>query len=330
MEKYPSFERVVGKISEEEKTEILERKAETFNDQYFEELEGKEREKTLEELEIIDLVNRATNEVLQEYGGESFDIPAENIHIILEEMWPDKESKSSAFYNTIKQAVAVRDQPAKVVFLKKLFHELLHFKSYKSLQVTDNDQPHLRSYRVGLSVVSRDGEKMYLNIINEAVTEELNKRFVIKLLNNPLVLKEWQQTRSVINKYPNSVTEDDEPLFDDDTYYAKVVNKDTWKDSIGRLFGTTKKPRTIFSERFTYKNERDTLNSLIDRLYEKNLGDFLDREEVFRLFAEGMFSGNLLTVGKLIEKTFGAGTFRKIGELSRDPREQKEFIEALD
>ena len=42
-----------------------------------------------------------------------------------------------------------------------------------------------------------------------------------------------------------------------------------------------------------------------------------------------MFSGNLLTAGKIIEKTFGVGTFRRLGELGSDPEEQKEFIESL-
>ncbi len=46
MEKFSSFERVVGKISEKSKEQILKNKAEQFDDQIFEKLEGKEREKT--------------------------------------------------------------------------------------------------------------------------------------------------------------------------------------------------------------------------------------------------------------------------------------------
>jgi hypothetical protein len=42
-----------------------------------------------------------------------------------------------------------------------------------------------------------------------------------------------------------------------------------------------------------------------------------------------MFSKNLLAVGKLIDKTFGGGTFRKIGRLDSDPEKLLKFISSL-
>jgi hypothetical protein len=42
-----------------------------------------------------------------------------------------------------------------------------------------------------------------------------------------------------------------------------------------------------------------------------------------------MLGGNLLTIGKLIDRTFGKGTFRKIGESDSDPKKLREFIGSL-
>ena len=53
MEKLSSFERVVGDLSETEKERILYDMGERFDDQVFEDLIGKEREKTKEELQNV-------------------------------------------------------------------------------------------------------------------------------------------------------------------------------------------------------------------------------------------------------------------------------------
>ena len=79
----------------------------------------------------------------------------------------------------------------------------------------------------------------------------------------------------------------------------------------------------------TYKSERRILNTLIDKILEKNPDKFQDKEEVFEVFAKGMITGNILPVGRLVERTFGKGTLRKIGELDQDLRAQEEFVNSL-
>jgi len=327
MEKFSSFERVVGNISEAEKEQILHDKEEMFDDQVFEDLKGKEREKTQEELQIISLVNAATNEVRQRYGLENFDIPPENIHVITEEAWP--RVKSVAFYNSMLQGIVAREQPAKIVFMKKIFHEMLHFKSYNALQIKMGENPELDEYRVGLTVHTRDGKRMYFVNLNEAVTEGMTKRFAAKLFDNPLFAGEIRQTKDVITKYPRAVTGAGEPLFDDNTFYAEVEGKKSWGEAVGRLFGAQEKPKKITTECFTYQSERKILNTLINKILEKNPEKFKNGEEVFEVFAKGMMTGNILPVGRLIERTFGNGTLRRIGELDENIQAQEEFVNSL-
>lgn len=328
MEKFSSFERVVGNISETEKEQILRDKGERFDDQTFEDLKGKEREKTPEELEIISLANQITNEIRQRYGLENFDIPPENIHVITEEAWP--REKSAAFFNSMLQGVAMREKLSNTAFAKTVFHEMLHFKSYNAAQITSGENPELDEYRLGLTVRTRDGKKMYFVNLNEAITEEMTKRFARKLLDNPLFSDEIGQTKDVMKKHPQAITASGEPLFDEDTFYAEVQGNKSWRESadrlFGKLFGSNVK---ISTESFTYKQERKVLNKLIDKTLERNPDKFQDREEVFEIFAKGMMTGNILPIGKLIEKTFGSGTLRQIGELDQNMRAQEEFVNSL-
>lgn len=327
MERFSSFERVIGNIPDNEKEQILQEKGERFDNQIFEELKGKEREKTPEELKIISLANEATNEIRQKYGLENFDIPPENIHVINEESWP--KNRGTAFYNSALQSIASREQPSNITFMKKIFHEMLHFKSYNALQVTGGENPELDEYRVGLTVHTRDGKRMNFVNLNEAVTEEMTKRFTLKLLDNVLFAEEVKRTKDLVTRYPRAITGSGEPLFDDDTFYAEVESRKSWGEAVGRLFGAQEKIRKITTEGFTYQSERRILNTLIDKILESNPEKFQDREEVFEVFTKGMMTGNILSVGRLIEKTFGSGTFRRIGELDQDIRTQEKFVNSL-
>jgi len=92
----------------------------------------KDNQKTLKELKIINLANQYTNEIRKKYGLSAFNILPENVHIIKKDKWP---KEGDAFYSSMMQAIALREQSASIVFMKKVVHEMLHFKSYNSLQI---------------------------------------------------------------------------------------------------------------------------------------------------------------------------------------------------
>ena len=322
-----SFERVVGNVSDVEKEKILHEMDEQFDDQEFRDLVGKEREKTSEELQIIQLANRATNEVRRKYGLRDFEVPAENIHVIKEDEWP-KRWRGSAEYAARLQGVAMREEHSNIAFSQKTVHEMLHFKSYNALQVIGSEHPQMDDYRVGLTVNTRDGKVRYFTNLNEAVTEEMTKEIVFRIKDDVLFEKEVEQTLALADRYPNMVTADGKKLFNNDTYYAEFMDKETVRDVIGRFFGT-ERSRTVASHEFSYKRERRILSVLIDKLFERNPKEFHEPDEVMDIFREGMMTGNLLRLGKLIDGTFGAGTLRRIGELDSDIEAQKEFVNLL-
>ncbi len=221
-----SFERVVGGISDIEKEKILQGMEERFDDQEFEDLVGKEREKTHEELEIIDLANKITNELRRRYGLENFDIPPQNIHVIKESEWPE-DKKGNATYISEYQGVAAREQDSNISFLKKTIHEMVHFKSYNAMQVTRSEDPEAEEYRIGLTVHTRDGQVMYFRNLNEAVTEEITKELILQLGGNPLIKGEIQQTKNLANRYPDAMVFNGETIFGEDTYYAELLDETT-------------------------------------------------------------------------------------------------------
>ncbi len=64
----------------------------------------------------------------------------------------------------------------------------------------------------------------------------------------------------------------------------------------------------------TRQRELGDLLKYLDIVLEKNRGDFSGREEILHMFMQAQVTGNLLPVARLIEKTFGKGAFRKLGE----------------
>jgi hypothetical protein len=277
-------------------------------------LEGKEREKTDEELAILSLVNEATNELRQTYGLTDFDVPSKNIHVIKREKWPKEEG--AAFYNSMMQAIAVKEEHAKIVFLKNILHEMIHLKSYGSMQITANENPQEHEYRLGLTVTKRDGSQLFFRNINEAVVEELTILLFSKLCEHPIFSEEVKQTSEIAEKGKNALSAEGEKLFNKDTYYAEI-------EDIGSNKGR------ISANSFVYSKERRILKKLIHKLFDRNSDDFENEQQLFGLFASSMMTGNILTLGKLIDSSFPKGTFRKIGELDSNIDEQEAFIDAL-
>jgi len=62
------------------------------------------------------------------------------------------------------------------------------------------------------------------------------------------------------------------------------------------------------------QSEVSRLNEIMDKILMYNSKEFKSKEEVFRIFAESYFSGNLMKIGRLMDKTFGKGTFRHYAE----------------
>ena len=244
-----------------------------------------ERKKTPEELEIIKMTNEATDLLIKQFGGEPFNIPDKNVHVIegsefdylaVHYLHDPELINATALFSENLQSILMRDQGDDFVkFSGLLIHEMYHFKSYQSLLVKNkNSKLVARVRRVGFEIGLRGQEKPAFVDLNEALTEHLAVATLGDLISKsklPAFLKER------IEQIPEEEREK-------------------------KVFGAS------------YALERVRLIEIAEQIYDKNKDKFKNENEIFKLFFDAVFSGKLLKVAKLIENTFGEGSFRIMGE----------------
>ena len=302
MEKSSSLDKVVGKVSEEEKKKIFDTFKTRFETTDIPKLKELEREKTPEERQMLREINEATNAIRRKFGLEDFDIPEENIHVIPKENWATEGETAVSLPEL--QTILLRERERGIHFAESAFHEAIHFKSYNAVQkLTDCDK--VVSYRHGLRIWPRSQEKRnslpsgdplsYFADLNEAVTEELTRQYIMIQKENPLYKKDFDETKEI----------KDEALKKGE--YKLLLDQE--------IFSLFKDPgdETIRYAKFAYPAERFSLFQIRNDLFQKNRDLFKSSEEVLDVFARAMFTGNMMELAHLMEKTFGKGTMRAVG-----------------
>lgn len=295
-----SVDKVVGGTKREQRA-VRKEMRRRFDDQDgLGELGKYERDKTEFELEAIRLVNEEIDSIREKYGLAPFEVPADKVHILLRTPETEK-NPNHAFFTMGLQVMALIEGGSRTETLKFMFHEMTHFKSFASVQPVDGE---IVERRAGL--ISGQRERSFVPL-NEAVTEALTKRFMNKSADHPLISDESKLKRDAIGSRGTGDGSDD-------AFVRRVRNHDgTFHDEIMR---------------YTYPLEREALDLLIDKLKTRNPQVFRDKEEWFDMFASAMFNGHLLELARVIEKTFGAGKFRELGE-QKDGAQMLKFVESL-
>lgn len=315
MEKGSSFDDLVAKnVPEDQKEQFLDevgRQLMGLGSEIFEH----EKVKTPEQVEMCKLADILTSEVRERYGLKGFSVPVENIHIFENNLNLAGLEVGGTFIPE-HQMVFVREGNSRLSLMQYLCHELIHFKSYGAMQVPVGKEGIVDyHYRAGLGLRSRDAERVYFGAIDEALTEELAKRLVedLKKTDNPLFIEEINETKRFLRYTASGVGNEE---------------VDSTEDVISAYRVSDGADQTLVI-RYVYKEQRKVLSALIDKIYKKNKSSFNNKEEVFNVFAKSKFEGGMLRVGKLIDDTFGKGTFRRLGEYNNDIQGLKEFIQGL-
>lgn len=301
-----SIDRFVGG-SEAERQIADEAMAHRFERQDYEDIRRNERPKTPEERQMVSLVNDEIDRLRERYGLPEFNVPEANFHVVPPSALPSRGERSvGGMFSLRFQAVVVADDPSSAHRLHALFHETLHFKSFGSMSGEKD-----RERRVGLSVTTgkeMDGEKPAFNALNEAVTEELAKRFMRAQAGSAFLAKEARELQAAREKglFDEAALEDAMHLFLQDT--------DDPEKKIVRV------------RRFPYPKEREALRLLLDKLAARD--QKARKEDVFDAFAGAMFNGHLLPLARDIEAAFGKGAFRELGEC-QDGEQLLTFVESL-
>ncbi|MES3032123.1 MAG: hypothetical protein V4699_02695 [Patescibacteria group bacterium] len=315
MEKGPKV-RIVGGASTEKKEQAKkELRQALFNHsnslslQEREALEKFEYPKSLKELALINFVNQETSRLMQEAGIKPYDIPFENYHIIPPELYHQltKDNSNAATENK-KQAMIFnaeyfRDNP--VNFGAVALHETLHLKAHLSMEVEEKDgKVDSTLYRESVAIraaqsKSHHGEyHHHFTGLHEGIVAETEKRLLAKLLDLPQLAKEkeWLESDEAREMRKNLAQEKEIPE-DDIIWIGKKGENDLeW-------------------ELVTYPQQRKVLNYLCVEIQKQFPDQYRSADDVYQTFLNAHFTGRLLPIARLIEKTFGEGSFRLLGNM---------------
>ena len=312
MEKEPSYNperrsaisRIVG-FPELEEKELLEQTKEAFADQKPYPFE---REKTERELRIINGVLSKLPEFLDEYGVKPLALTPAHIHVADESALAGGRKRefgipdeAGGLYVEETQGVVAFSEEDDLAFAERVAHEAIHANSFSSF-ARAGEEFSLR--RIGLTVVGGDGRR-YFHDLNEGLTEELAKRFDRKHSGEIPGLEKAVKVREefigmVRAKNPEANTDEIRSVI------AKQRQDGTWTTTV---------------EEYVYPKERKELRELVNEIYERNTGRFGTSDDVFQLFVQAAFTGRITELGRLVESTFGNGSFRKLGErTAKNPR----------
>lgn len=322
-QKESGINRIIGFGSEKEE-ELLNYFREMFEGQSS---DSKEKEKTAEQLELISRINKEMKKFLIQYGAEAIEIPAENIHVIDKTKYSEekliaiykKMGTEDGFYlGSLRGIGILRDyEKNKLAFMQTVVHEMLHLQGFYSYQKSEkefadstmkigDEHSSMNMRRSGFSIGTKDKKEWLFNKLNESIITELQIRFEMAHMTDWPELEREMRRRDAHAKY---VSERD--------------NKSI--DSVRRSIAHIQEESTSVYKSFTYPyfNERKEFNFMVDEIFNKNPSDFESREDVFNVFARATITGRLLPVARLIEKTFGKGSFRIVGENSAKEPIQK-------
>lgn len=328
MEKGPNFN-VVGKIDDKLKDEIKQDNHDNLhkhlehltNDQRVEVMEH-ECPKSTEELVCVDLANQETNRLLKLAGIEPYDFPASNIHIMdkhfIEEQYGSDFETGRAYAEG--QSIVLNEddvRKSRLSFASIVFHEMFHVKSLfvqhaVRKQKDDNTfNTKIVTYRKGLLVCSpqqkQADDHIHFAGLNEAVTANAEKLFFAKLLDDPYFADERKKLFSEESVAFKKELFENKGITEDEIIFVDVENDHDYM-------------------RIGYCNQREVLDYVCREIaHDMSVSE----DEVFNKFVKSQFTGHLVELGNMIEKSFGKGSFRRLGDMPKNNDYGPETLEAL-
>lgn len=309
MPKRSSVDRIVGNADDSVKKKVSTELKRRFEDQSDTRRRFGEAEvpKSPETIALIALANDATNHVLEDYGLPALTVPADNVHILDSEYSQDEAAHAHVF----DQSITIPEQPARTLLFENLVHEMFHFKSYHAVQI-DRDRPS-REYREGIRIEQRKRPRTLLNAINEAVVEELTIRAMRPLLTSEHFRAERERT-------------------------LDLIHSEVYQDTGQRIIPAEEEADVAFANtenggeqlavyRYSYPKERELLRLVLHALHEARPGDFPTVDAAFHLFVRALFTGDLLRLGKLIEKV-ERGHFYRLAAPEISVEQKIEYLRA--
>jgi len=254
---------------------------------------------------------------MEEAGVKPRDIPPQNFHIIPPDLYQKLTGKDTVARSFLLRQGAlfnawyVRDNP--VLFGAVVLHEMLHLKAYLCIEVGEQGgKVQKTSYREGVTVEAhrhRGKHHGHFTGLHEAIVAEAEKRFLPELMNHLALAaeKEWLKFQEA--KEMKKKLAEEEGIPEGDIIWVGKEKGD-WKA-------------------VSYSSQRDVLNYVCAEIQKQFPQQFKNPDEVYNLFLRAHFTGRLLLIARLVEKTFGEGSFRLLGNMGTDSESGVLHLESL-
>jgi len=339
MERMPRFE-IRGKAPEKEKEEIRKRIYGLLFS-HFEYLPPHAQEivrkfeypKTKEEIAIIKFANEETNRLRKKLGLKPFDISLSNYHILPEEKYRkiinDNNYASVTVLN--QQAIIFNAELAREslpYFGALTLHETLHLKGYFAFEMEEVEEeesgekvPMITIYRTGVLVgalqqdIARGNYHAHFEGLQEAIVENQTKKSFQKLLELPELAeyKNWLMSKKA-RKIKEQISQ-------------KGIKSGEGEIPEDELIWVSKDGKTWLM--FGYLKHRVVLDYVCREIQKEFSDKYKNPDDVFSEFLKAHFTGDILTIGKLVEKTFGKGSFRMLGNMNTEEKSAVLHLESL-
>lgn len=262
------------------------------------------KEPSREQKKIIKTVIEEAALIINRYSQREIRMSASNIFLISPEDarkkfedYEDHEIGRSDAGGAIYLYVSQETTASQLAH--SLAHELVHLYGYNRFRAMNEEgKEEFITDRGGLSIGDpkrgydeKSGGHEHFKALNEAVTEKL-----AILISRGIIVK-------------TKILEKDFQILDD--MYGKEKSPEIY-------FLTTiinEEGNAEFSWGRSYPELLEKFEEVCYELYQKNRDRFRSADDVFQVFAQAYCTGKLLTLARLIEKTYGKGAFRKLGEL---------------
>jgi len=153
---------------------------------------------------------------------------------------------------------------------------------------------------VAVRALQRDGYhgKYHLHFagLHEGIVSETEKRLLPKLLNRPELTKEREWLMSDEAKEMRKKLVEIKEISEDDIIWVGKKGEDDW-------------------EMVTYISQREVLNYMFTEIQKQFPSEYQSVDDVYKIFLNAHFTGQLLPLARLVEKTFGEGSFRLLGNM---------------
>ncbi len=326
------FIRIIGNAidnaSEESKKDVKDVKEifvrslfdqfESLSEDQKKHLEKVEYPKSEEEKVLINFANKETNQLMKKFGIDPYDIPMDNYHIVPTDFFNKiYGAGNGAIAYILQQGIifnAKINRDSLLQFGTNAFHETLHLKAHLTFQVSENKKEHnpiATVFREGFTCYSSQAKEKHKHFVglHEAIVALQEEKSFQKMLKLPIFNQEKNRLESEKTREEIRKVAKDKDISENEIFWISEDGKD-WKLK-------------------SYPKHRMLLKYICQEIQKEFSEEYDYPDNVFEDFLKAHFTGQILFLAKKIEKTFGKGSFRILGNMTGDEKSARLYLETF-